>query len=1149
MQENNKIIVLDFTSKAKQQVPDNRLKLSNRYTLARNQLDLEPKNFNASVTVKGSKPIVSHMLNVTKILVGQLTPNWVRLCVLLLRAAHKIYIKQGLPGYSKYLKTCSVLVQQVACGYVISDVSAIGPRVSRSKSGIPRLLPVTLRRRIENGDTLAIKWVLTMLAITRVIIYLAPPKLSSITSPRVGSLQMENRIAVLIPKILKYLIRLPKFLSPSEPFPIMTASPNSSLRDNETSTHPLSIIRSRIAFWKNPEMHTIIERMISLTNVDITFKRLWLATSKYVGELAIIMQLGLTPGLGAALASKTSYLGKLGLKQEAAGKVRIFAMVDPFTQWLLRPLHKYLFKNLRLLPMDGTFNQGNPLKRVPVGRPLYSLDLSAATDRLPVSLQQKIIQHLFGEAYAHTWRSLLTLRPYAVKYKDKSGKPINTSVKYEVGQPMGALSSWAMLAITHHLIVQAAAILSNSKFPYKGYALLGDDIVIWDKSVAESYLKIMAGLGLEVNTSKSIISTGGRGLEFAKRTIVGSIDVSPISLKEYSSALENSASLAAFAKKYNIKDSTMKTLLGLGYKSSANTSRWLAWTLIRDIPASPEELLALITKALAVPGQSRAGVINAIKSYMKIITVLRKISEKLHSDVRRKVEEIQGIGYPDNPFSFKRFSQFMEMDWWTLFPAKRISILPDHLDRIYFLTHRKKYSEAVSSLVRIRGYDLPNLIKMIISESQQMFHRPMIKPDMDALRHLISTYYKIDEEVFGHQISKLLSGSPSLRTPMQKDLQRIQKAWNTWSKVVIPKESQSSSFNFFPLIINLIKRIFVVSKNAAQIQAYRSSVGIGKLRQLTSPLSKVFGLRTLIWMWLFESCLAFVFSFSMYYIGLIVWLTITHIWTGGDLKGLFVVFSNLTLIEGLTQNWEQVSLNLFSPTIPVGNSYSSWSVQIYVFTVMMTISHYWEHVVGGFMAVNPSLISIEAIGQSFGIFYYYGIYPVWHILTLPWYAMMGGSHDTLTELLFSNPWIDAYWHLAQGFISSVYQDFFVMLYGYDPYDPEFVIYEDESVWIEESSTLPLDTAPVQTEEVSNRAEWRSYTRPADGESSSSDETVTPDNPHYCNDDCKSYTVVDMIKKSFTGRVIWVMMNHPIILSSVVVYSATFIAKVGISAVS
>jgi hypothetical protein len=33
--------------------------------------------------------------------------------------------------------------------------------------------------------------------------------------------------------------------------------------------------------------------------------------------------------------------------------------------------------------------------------------------------------------------------------------------RYAVGQPMGALSSWAMLAITHHMIMQYCAKLVN----------------------------------------------------------------------------------------------------------------------------------------------------------------------------------------------------------------------------------------------------------------------------------------------------------------------------------------------------------------------------------------------------------------------------------------------------------------------------------------------------------------------------------------------------------------------------------------------------------------------------------------------------------------------------------------------------------------
>lgn len=55
-------------------------------------------------------------------------------------------------------------------------------------------------------------------------------------------------------------------------------------------------------------------------------------------------------------------LAKLGFKEEAAGKVRVFAMVDPFTQWVMKPLHECIFTILRGIPMDGTFNQTKPVE-------------------------------------------------------------------------------------------------------------------------------------------------------------------------------------------------------------------------------------------------------------------------------------------------------------------------------------------------------------------------------------------------------------------------------------------------------------------------------------------------------------------------------------------------------------------------------------------------------------------------------------------------------------------------------------------------------------------------------------------------------------------------------------------------------------------
>lgn len=128
-------------------------------------------------------------------------------------------------------------------------------------------------------------------------------------------------------------------------------------------------------------------------------------------------------------------------------------MVDPFTQYVMRPLHKALFRKLEKIPMDGTFDQMRPLSRVPFGKgSINSYDLSAATDRLPISLQKAILRHLFDEKFAHLWAQLLVGRHYFCP----TPKP-GMRLRYSVGQPMGALSSWAMLAVTHHLIVQAAA--------------------------------------------------------------------------------------------------------------------------------------------------------------------------------------------------------------------------------------------------------------------------------------------------------------------------------------------------------------------------------------------------------------------------------------------------------------------------------------------------------------------------------------------------------------------------------------------------------------------------------------------------------------------------------------------------------------------
>jgi len=218
------------------------------------------------------------------------------------------------------------------------------------------------------------------------------------------------------------------------------------------------------------------------------------------------------------------YLGRLATLFEARGKVRIVAITDWWTQVLLKPLHLGIFDILRSISQDGTFDQLAPVHSLIAyvrasGAKVFSYDLSAATDRLPIAFQIQVLESL-GVRWARNWAALLVTRPW---FLNKS------ATFYAVGQPIGALSSWAMLALSHHFIVQIAARRVGYREWFQHYALLGDDIIIADAAVAGAYLDLMSTLGVPINISKSFEMKSGT-CEFAKRWISPTLgDLSPMS--------------------------------------------------------------------------------------------------------------------------------------------------------------------------------------------------------------------------------------------------------------------------------------------------------------------------------------------------------------------------------------------------------------------------------------------------------------------------------------------------------------------------------------------------------------------------------------------------------------------------------------------
>lgn len=260
---------------------------------------------------------------------------------------------------------------------------------------------------------------------------------------------------------------------------------------------------------------------------------------------------------GSLTAKRTlSPLGKLSYRLEAAGKIRVFALVDYWTQAVLEPLHSYIFRILKLIPSDATFDQTGRLtsfvrecneKGI---KSFYCYDLKSATDLIPLPLYVELLIPLIGRKLAELWSLLLVDRDFLVSKPPKGGGSLpaglkggESTVRYTRGQPMGALSSWAGLALVHHFLVQFSYMRTGGKGWFGKYLVLGDDIAIADYTVAQEYLRVCDEFGIIVGLAKSLVSDIGL-INFANQTFLEVENISPLSLKEELKARSWSARLA-----------------------------------------------------------------------------------------------------------------------------------------------------------------------------------------------------------------------------------------------------------------------------------------------------------------------------------------------------------------------------------------------------------------------------------------------------------------------------------------------------------------------------------------------------------------------------------------------------------------------------
>jgi hypothetical protein len=418
--------------------------------------------------------------------------------------AISILKNHGVNALILRMKVSLIVTQQFIGGQKITDTQPLGVRI-RLRNGLPAWLPKSWRSAIRVKSPWVMRVVLSTLNAYKAFegIY-GDPSIASISSePFSGDL---SRWKAFVPKFWAFANyrNIPMIWHQDTPF-ILTAGPNAPV-----STFGAALDAKAWSLQK-----------------ENWPKRFFEAIGAH--EYALMMDMLATRSVPTLGVNKPLETGKLSLKYEAAGKVRVFAICDYWTQAALKPIHDWIFLMLKLIPTDGTFDQEKAVYTLANSgaTTFYSYDLKSATDMIPIQLYTSLLEPILGAKLTSLWASLMVDRDFLLPWKRGSRE----TIRYTRGQPMGAYSSWATLALAHHCLVQYSADLAGVRIPFVAYRVLGDDIVIADSKVAASYVQVCSEFGIGIGLAKSFVSKEAF-FNFANQSYLGHENLSPASMKE-----------------------------------------------------------------------------------------------------------------------------------------------------------------------------------------------------------------------------------------------------------------------------------------------------------------------------------------------------------------------------------------------------------------------------------------------------------------------------------------------------------------------------------------------------------------------------------------------------------------------------------------
>jgi hypothetical protein len=313
---------------------------------------------------------------------------------------------------------------------------------------------------------------------------------------------------------------------------------------------PSSLV-DKVAISKDVLLRTSVERLLKLTKNPVEKIYSSASTTGLVGK------------------PEEAYHSRLSTKVEPGAKMRVFAICDYWTQSSLTGIHTWNYRWLSSQQEDGTMSHNRVslvakewTSRPPEGDNVVNTsDLTAATDRLPRALQQEICHQQFGSAIGALWSVIVSDRDFVAP-------GLTNAIKYSVGQPMGALSSWSYLAIWHHMIHRTIMKYNGLKRSLGDirYLVIGDDGAnLGDSHTAVYQTVVQKVIGVDISKAKSFSGKapnqessrihGQKGTlnnksfthscEIAKRVFVNGIELTPVPAEALKQGFANPGEFAS----------------------------------------------------------------------------------------------------------------------------------------------------------------------------------------------------------------------------------------------------------------------------------------------------------------------------------------------------------------------------------------------------------------------------------------------------------------------------------------------------------------------------------------------------------------------------------------------------------------------------